>query len=259
MKNHFIFPYAGNKREEVEIIYDNIDLKNKKYIIEPFCGTAAMSYYIASRNPGKYKYVLNDNNKLLATLYEIMKDPIKTLFFNCMLELVLFKLKKLSKWNDRKLFYKTIPQDAIGYYIHNKIYSLRNGVYPTIETERSMLARDNRIKDDACIVIFLRSENVILHNDDAINIVKKYNKKNSVILLDPPYMFTTDSYYKTPTITIYKFLHQYKSSLKSSTYMILEYSWILELIYFGCPVVIYDKKYSGMTKKKVKHAIITLK
>ena len=36
MKNHFIMPYAGNKREEVETIYNNLDLqlkfKKKSYV-----------------------------------------------------------------------------------------------------------------------------------------------------------------------------------------------------------------------------------
>ena len=46
MRNHFIIPYIGNKREEVETIYNNIKnyIDDKKIIIEPFCGTSAVSY-----------------------------------------------------------------------------------------------------------------------------------------------------------------------------------------------------------------------
>jgi site-specific DNA-adenine methylase len=44
MKNHFFYPYFGNKREEVEHIYNLSDLNNIDTIVEPFCGSCAVSY-----------------------------------------------------------------------------------------------------------------------------------------------------------------------------------------------------------------------
>ena len=66
-KNHFFIPYAGNKRSEVEKIYDSIKdkLNDIEYIVEPFCGTSAFSYYMSLRHPKQFKYILNDNNKYL--------------------------------------------------------------------------------------------------------------------------------------------------------------------------------------------------
>ena len=58
MKNHFFFSYCGNKREEVEHIYNLLDLNNIDTIVEPFCGSCAMSYYIWTQNKDKnYKSV----------------------------------------------------------------------------------------------------------------------------------------------------------------------------------------------------------
>ena len=51
MKNHFYMSYSGNKREEVENIYNLIDFNNIATIVEPFCGTCAMSYYISTKHP----------------------------------------------------------------------------------------------------------------------------------------------------------------------------------------------------------------
>jgi site-specific DNA-adenine methylase len=67
MKNHFFFSYSGNKRDEVETIHDALknNLKNITTIIEPFCGSSAFSFYIASLYPGRVNYILNDNNKYL--------------------------------------------------------------------------------------------------------------------------------------------------------------------------------------------------
>ena len=77
MKNHFFHSYFGNKREEVETIYNNINLDNIDTIIEPFCGSCALSFYISTLHPNKYKYVLNDNDKNLTELLKITQDKIK--------------------------------------------------------------------------------------------------------------------------------------------------------------------------------------
>lgn len=39
MNNHFYIAYAGNKRNEVKKIYDNIDFDNITTVIEPYCGS----------------------------------------------------------------------------------------------------------------------------------------------------------------------------------------------------------------------------
>ena len=69
MKNHFLLPYSGNKRNEVENIYnttkDIYKYEDIKTIVEPFCGSCAYSYYISTLYPKKYKYILNDNDKFL--------------------------------------------------------------------------------------------------------------------------------------------------------------------------------------------------
>ena len=58
MKNHFVISYAGNKRNEVTRIYETLKLENITTIVEPFCGTAAVSFYISTLHPQKFKYIL---------------------------------------------------------------------------------------------------------------------------------------------------------------------------------------------------------
>lgn len=71
MKNHFLFSYSENKREKVKTIYDNLNFTNIDTIIEPFAGTSALSYYISTKHPKRFKYILNDQNNLLIDLYNI--------------------------------------------------------------------------------------------------------------------------------------------------------------------------------------------
>jgi len=78
-KNHFFIPYPGNKRSEVEKIYESFKdkLDDVEYIVEPFCGTSAFSYYMSLKHPKKFKYILNDNNNLLIETYKIAQDDDK--------------------------------------------------------------------------------------------------------------------------------------------------------------------------------------
>ncbi len=71
MKNHFFFPYRENKWQEVEKIIKHMIFRGVKIIIEPFCGSSAMSFYIATIYPKKFEYVLNDINNHLIELYRI--------------------------------------------------------------------------------------------------------------------------------------------------------------------------------------------
>ena len=67
MKNHYFTCYIGNKRKEITDILPLIDLDASadiKYILEPFAGSAAMSYYISTQYPNRFKYILNDNDKI---------------------------------------------------------------------------------------------------------------------------------------------------------------------------------------------------
>ena len=74
MKNHFIFCYSGNKRNETQNFLTNIKLDNIKNIIEPFCGTSAISYSIWLEHKDKFNYYLNDSDKQLIEVYNIMKN-----------------------------------------------------------------------------------------------------------------------------------------------------------------------------------------
>ena len=78
MRNHFIISYAGNKRQEVERIeeYLHNKLDGIDTIIEPFCGSSAMSCYLSMKYPRRFKYILNDLDPMLIELYHLMKDKV---------------------------------------------------------------------------------------------------------------------------------------------------------------------------------------
>jgi site-specific DNA-adenine methylase len=251
MKNHFFFSYTGNKRDEVETIHDAIknNLKNITTIIEPFCGSSAFSFYIASLYPGRFNYVLNDNNKFLIELYLIAQSPQK---FNSLVD----KLQKLLNNINKERYIAIVKQDNLySYIISHYIYAIRPGLFPNKGNIKQIDGFLN-----APIIQFLRNESVKITNDDALQCYEKYKtSKNNFLFLDPPYVMLNNDFYANSTLNIYEYLHHHSiKKEKAFIILVLEWSWIIQLLFEDCKVITYDKTYQT-TKKKTTHAIISNK
>ena len=252
-KNHFMIPYYGNKRTEVEKIYNEIDDIDKyKTIVEPFCGTSAFSYYVWLNNKDKnLTYVLNDNNAFLIELYSIVKNEAKA---NELYE----KLCKLNSETDTKEKYKEVCKkvdtDLLNFVYCNKVYNIRPCLYPTCKkfTNESFKSIIN-----APIIEFLRTANIKLSCKDALEVYKEYKSdKKALIFLDPPYLASENCWYKDPSVNIYEYLFE-NDILKEKALIILclENNWIIKLLFKGKKSVCYEKKYET-TKIKKEHIII---
>ena len=248
MKNHFFYSYFGNKREEVETIYKNINLDNIDTIIEPFCGSCAFSFFISTLHPNKYKYVINDNDKNLTELLKIAQDKIKFDEFAQELEEV---LKDINK--DK---YLSIIKSGslLGYVLGNYCYNIRPRMFP--------LGKIKSIKGfiSAPIIKFLRTEDITILNNDALDVVKNYmNIETSLIFLDPPYMISNNSHYSDAKLNIYEFLYENSiDNFKSTIVLVLELNWIIKLLLGKHIKFTYAKKYQT-TKKQTTHCIISNK
>lgn len=253
-KNHFVFGYFGNKRQEVEKLYDVIkdDIGKFKIIVEPFCGTAAFSYYVWFNNQDmKTKYILNDNNKMLYDLYNILKDDTKRLELYNKLCIMLENVKNKEDYTQ---IVKKSDEDIVSYCFVNKIYSIRPALYPsnknfTIETIKSFI--------NAPIIQFLKNADIEFRNDDAIKVYDEYkSNKHALLFLDPPYLISNNSWYKCPCIGIYEYLMENIITKEKATILLcLESNWIIKLLFKNLKSIIYDKTYET-TKKKTEHIII---
>jgi len=126
MKNHFYMSYFGNKRMEVETIFNYLDFTNITTVVEPFCGSCAMSYYI-SQQYSNIHYVLNDNNKYLIGMYKIIIDDEQVLKF----ETEFNKVDKSFK-NNKEAYNKFVKQETLmAWFIKSKIYCIRPGLFPS--------------------------------------------------------------------------------------------------------------------------------
>ena len=264
MKNHFLFAYAGNKREEVKHIYDTfikeiLDNNNITTIIEPYCGTSVLSYYIALQHPKKYKYILNDNNKFLIELYNLIRNGKNELINNEMKKLIdRFNIYKNDE--DRKKEYNKIKlmDDLWSYIFTRKYYSIRPGLYPMINHIKEIKLFN---VESFPIYNFIKDENILFTNQDAVKTIENnYNDKNTLLLLDPPYISTCNDFYISNDMNIYEYLYTNNiNKFKCHIGLILENIWINKLLFQHNKILeSYEKTYQT-SKKKTSHIIITKK
>ena len=242
--------YFGNKRDEVEIIFSHINLNGVKIIVEPFCGSCAMSYYISTQKK-KLKYILNDNNPFLIELINIARDDKRAEKFEQAFNIL------VKSFKDNKDKYDEIvkQKNIMGWYIANKIHGPRVGLFP-------LKNYNDTIKLSDCpFYNFLKNEDVEIYNKEAIEIYNEYkDNKNCMILLDPPYLETCNDFYNCADVNIYKFLYDNPiEKEKAKIYLILEDMWIIKLLFQKNTFIEYDKQYNGFKKKLVKHCIINNK
>lgn len=215
-KNHFIFGYAGNKRRDVFTIVSHLNLDDIVTIVEPFCGTSALSCYLSQIYPNRFIYRLNDNDSRLIELYFLLQNEEKT--------------KKLEdEYNEaikdltKEKYYEIINSDTmVGYILARKHYYMRIGTFDT--TRKPTKAHFC----DAHIVKFLRTETIELSNIDGETVMKEYiQSPSSIIYLDPPYLKTNNKGYYSNHGNLFG-IYQYLESPDIKNYKCQIYLHIIE-------------------------------
>lgn len=249
MRNHFFISYSGNKRKEVETIYENIKLEGVKTIIEPFCGSSSFSYYISLKHPQKFKYILNDNDTKLIELYKLCKNEKKmTEFINKVNEII------LDKDFGKNEYLEVIKRDdIIGYYIKNKIFTLRPGLFP-------LSYKPKKLSLSCPILDFIKTENIKFTNLNGNDVIKKYqHKPEYLIYLDPPYLLTCNAQYEDSDDVkdIFSYLYKLRDH-KAKIYLSIESNCLIDIIFEQFEKVKYEKKYNGFRKRVAKILLVTI-
>ena len=253
MKNHFFFGYFGNKRNEFKEILPHIkkllDGDEISHIIEPFCGSCAISFAISQLYPKKFKYILNDADEKLISLMKTCQDKEKFILLNN-------EINELAKTveNNKEEYIKVIKLDSLAsYYIKQKIYNIRPGLF-LLDYKYKYIDLSNCPMYD-----FLNNEDVTFLNKDGLDVFRKYNNNSKCLLfLDPPYLLSDNGYYhfKEQQQNIYEYLCN--NDIKNNNayiLFILNIHWITRLLFKQYEIIEYSKKYEA-SKNKVIHGII---
>lgn len=264
MKNHFLFAYAGNKRNEVEEIYKNINFKNIDTIIEPFCGSCSLSYYIWTLNKDKnFKYILNDSDKnlicLLKLIFEKKYKEIEDEVNKIRLDILSYEKDQIEA---KKIYINYVKKDDIyAYVFKNKYCNMRPGMFPT--TKPNIFNKIYNIEKSP-IFDFLMNANIDFYNIDGNDIIKNNNNKSCFIFLDPPYIASCNEFYKSDsnenTSNIYEYLYYSKlKNFKSKILICHENNWLFKILFkdYLKNSIEYYKKYEIGKKKETTHICIT--
>lgn len=266
MSNHFIMSYYGNKRTEYKYFISNLDDINKySIIIEPFCGSSALSFNIWKDNPNKdIKFYLNDNDKDLIEIYNLIKTDTP--------ENILDQLNKILKTiPDKEIFLREFKKPDKTIYeklFFKKYYCLREGLYPQ---DKRFINNFKFTKEQLLFFEFIKSDNVIISNNEWIDIFDEYkNNENVLFILDPPYINSCNDAYnlgneykKNINMNVYEYFYNNTIDIyKSKIVFILEDIWIIRMLFKDYIKSSYSKTYKitsliNKKKKKTSHIIIS--
>ena len=245
--------YPGNKRNEIETLYKLLDFSDITQVIEPYCGSCVISLYIYTQKPN-LKFILNDNNHFLKEMYEIIKDDEKIKEFENKINEILPTIQKKEDYDYYiKENYRNSNLNLYGWFIANKHSSIRPGMYQINSKMKPLNLKSHPICD------FFKNANIEFFNYDGITVYDSYkNNKENMIILDPPYLNSYNDFYQDSNANIYEHLYKNKiSNEEAKIYLILEYNWIIKLLFNDLILIQhkYDKIYQ-VTKKKTTHILV---
>jgi site-specific DNA-adenine methylase len=256
MKNHFLFSYTGNKRNETKNFLDIVKLDNIENIIEPFCGSSALSYSIWLENKdGKaLNYYLNDTDERLIQVYNIMKNET--------IEHIEEKINNIIKTiNNKEEWTQKLKSDReandIYHFIFFKKYSMMNryGFYPNdFNTKCKTFKITKETKE---FIEFIKQPYVYITNNDWFDVFDKYkDDEKTLFIVDPPYIMSCNDFYTNNNLNMYQYFYDNKiENFKSKIYLILEDNWMIRLLFDKNVISKYSKKYE-LSKKQTNHIII---
>jgi site-specific DNA-adenine methylase len=252
MKNHFIYSYLGNKRNETEIFLNNIKLDNIKNIIEPFCGSSAMSFAIWLEHEDKFDYYLNDSDKRLIDVYDLMKnETIEEIEKN------VNEFSKNIKNKDDWLYeLKNNDRTIYSYIFFKKFSGLgRYGFYPN---DKKNVYNFKITKETIQFIEFIKQPYVHITHGDWFEVFSQFkDDEHSIFMIDPPYIMACNDFYTDRKLNMYQYFYDHKIERnKAHIYLILEDHWILRMLFANNNILLKYAKTYQITKKATNHIII---
>jgi site-specific DNA-adenine methylase len=266
MASLFYHQYIGGKRTEIKYIIEDIRKlnSNKKIdkIVEPFCGSCAVSLHCAIKEQMQFKYHVNDIDESHINFLKYVNKNGTKILFNLIKNFWLdIPQKDQNKKTYGKLFKKyKLEDDCPLKYAHKiffeKFNGLRVGCFPTTKKCSITYHYENTDKFFSNAIITCKDYNEIfnMYKDD----------EKALLFLDPPYFDSGNKDYINKGINGQNIIDNTKmyidiinllKTCKCKVILIINKNAITDFIYNEYIKKSYDKIYQR-TKKKTKHTII---
>jgi len=252
--SHLYFSYTGNKRKEYKYIKDKFNFDGIKNIIEPFCGSAAISFNIWLEYGDKFNYYINDNDIKLIEIYKLFEITAADIIYE--------KLTNIHKNITNKEQFVELHinknKNIYEYLTILKLSGIRLGWYNGKRV-------NNVFKYYSPLQLkfleFLKSDYVYISNNDWYEIFDKYkNDATTIFIFDPPYINRDNTLYRKPSLNVYNYFKNNNiNTFNSKIYFMLEdIPEIRELFETNTIYEPYEKKYCMKSiRNNTKHIIIS--
>lgn len=252
----FFFNYIGGKSKDLKYIMPSVDLTNIKTIVEPFCGSCAFSTHLDK----DFNFVFNDIDKNLIDFLNDVKTghfPKYIEYYNNHFNEYFKDNKPTDKWYNLK---RKKDMTLFEYYMLRRLQRMR--AMFNLEAKNEVESNYNHL-----VKLFSKAK---LYNGDYKTIIDKYiNDKEAFIFIDPPYLDSYNSSYKSysgnstdenkviidNTQMFIEFVDILKNA-KCKVMIIINSNALTKYLYKDFISTSYQKRYD-MTGRITEHLIVT--
>jgi hypothetical protein len=255
---HTLMSYAGNKFNEYENFKDKIKFDGIRNIVEPFCGSASISFRIWLEYGNKFNYYINDKNKDILNYFDFHKKTNLNEFiekFN--IEKKQYdtqeKFKELyNEWCIDKDIYKLIILNKLSSFLCITCLNIgKNTKIQPLKTKSKINKYQMKFQE------FLNSPNVFISNEDWEEYYNKFKDDNTnLMIFDPPYIKSNNTNYNEDCreLNVYDELKDIKENKAKSYFILEEIEEIKELFKEWNKSEKYKKKYNR-SKRETFHIV----
>lgn len=164
----------------------------KMSYVEPFCGSAALLFH---KNRSQVE-IINDLDNNIYSIFKVLIDPELFEKFKSKCDLTPYSEKLLKEYSISLKSDLDIVDRAYQYFYCNRVSYNGLGGFSTSAVVRRNMSKsvsDYLSAIDGLYDIHNRLSGVIVHNKNAIDLIKKWDKENVLIYCDSPYANETRS------------------------------------------------------------------
>jgi site-specific DNA-adenine methylase len=249
--NHFIISYHGNKKDDYHKFKKNINYEGINTIIEPFCGTSAISFNIWKEYGDKFTYHLNDLDGDLYNIYKLLKEENIDDIFDKINDVK----KKITSKEDFNILFKNSNKTIYEIIYMHKASSYRFGFYHKRVLQKKLYKATS---EQRLFLEFLKCDYVHITNLD-YKPLYDHNKNDptNLIILDPPYLESCNLGYAHKSTDCYHYLSEDIKNSQARVLLPLEQNNMVLNLFKEYYILVEWLKTYQMTKKQITMILIS--
>jgi site-specific DNA-adenine methylase len=248
--HHFICGYCGNKKNDFPFFKDYINYDGIDTIIEPFCGSSAISYLIWKIHGNKFNYYLNDLDNDLYNIYQLLKNEPIDIINNKINDIK----NTIKSKEDFKILFKKENKTVHEIIYLRKASTFANGIFDkrSLTYKKQIISSEKRIFAE-----FIQQPNVYISNIDYKEVYNQHkNNENCIIFLDPPYLKSCNSEYKHRSTDCYNYLTTDIQNKAATILLTLEKTDEIDNIFKNYKFLIEWKKKYQMVGNRITNMLL---